>query len=86
MVVIGGNEFHVGSAVGRGQLNAAARSITKFLVPILRINTSDLEMAFLWSDLVAVMIFSKSKQLQRVLTSMISKKPPYQLHSCFHAF
>ena len=75
MVVIGGMNTMWGALFGAVSLTLLPELLRILGAYFEGINTTDLEMAFYGVILVAVMILSKSKQLQRVISSMNNRKP-----------
>ena len=75
MVVIGGMNTMWGALFGAVSLTVLPELLRSLGTYFEGINTSDLEMAFYGIILVAVMILSKSKPLQRVILSVRNKKP-----------
>jgi branched-chain amino acid transport system permease protein len=75
MVVIGGMNTMWGALFGAVSLTLLPEVLRSLGAYFEGINTSDIEMALYGVILVAVMIFSKSKQLQRFISSLSSKKP-----------
>jgi branched-chain amino acid transport system permease protein len=76
MVVIGGMNTMWGALFGAVSLTLLPEVLRSLGAYFEGVNTTDLEMALYGVVLVAVMVFSKSKHLQRVFCSMIGKKPP----------
>jgi branched-chain amino acid transport system permease protein len=75
MVVIGGMSTMWGALFGAVSLTILPELLRSLGAYFEGVNTTDLEMALYGVILVAVMIFSKSKPLQHILTSLFSKKP-----------